>query len=179
MVLFALPVLVATGLHTFTPDWRPWGTSNRGTLILPPRDVAIDRLVPIDGQNLAALKGKWTLAVLGSGCDDHCLQWLHLIKQVRLSLGRESKRVARLHVANGAAPLPSVAMLIADNQGLRFASASPDWFQTFSVDGNEPISAGHLYIIDPHGYLMMEYSKTEAADIRKDLKRLLKASKGG
>ncbi len=179
MVLFALPLLVATGLYTFAPDWRPWGTSNRGTLILPPRDVAIDRLVPIDGQSLDALKGKWTLVVLGSGCDDHCQHLLHLIKQVRLSLGREAKRVARLHVANSAGPRPLVPALIAVNPGLRFASASPDWLQQFSLDGTQPISAGHVYIIDPRGYLMMEYSQTEPADIRKDLKRLLKASKGG
>ena len=117
--------------------------------------------------------------MLGSGCDDHCQQLLHLIQQVRLSLGRESNRVARLHVANSAAPSPSVPALIADNPGLRFASASPDWFQPFSLGGSQPLDAGHVYIIDPRGYLMLEYSKIEAADIRKDLKRLLKASKGG
>ena len=179
MVLFALPILVATGLHTFAPEWRPWGTSNRGTLILPPRDVAFDRLVTLDGQNLEPLKGKWIIVVLGSSCDDRCQQLLHLIKQVRLSLGRESKRVARLHVANNAAPLPSVPALIEVNPGLRFASASPEWFQPFSLGGSEPLNAGHVYIIDPRGYLMMEYSRTEAADIQKDLKQLLKASKGG
>ena len=72
-----------------------------------------------------------------------------------------------------------VAALIEDNLGLRFASASPDWFQPFSLGGSQPINAGHVYIIDPRGFLMMEYSRTEAADIRKDLKQLLKASKGG
>ena len=180
MVLFALPILVASALYTFAPQWRPWGTSNRGTLILPPRDVAFDRLEVADGQSLATLEGKWTLVVLSIGCDNQCRQLLHVIKQVQVSLGREANRVARLHVASGAGTLPAIPALVGDNPGQRFASAAPEWFKQFSVEGNDPVSAGHVYIVDPRGHLMMEYSRDqEGSDIRKDLKRLLKASKGG
>ena len=180
MVLFALPVVLAFGLHSFAPDWRPWETSNRGTLITPSRDVTLSQLNATDGQSLDSLNGKWILVVIGTGCDDHCVALLHLVKQVQISLGREATRVVRLYVGNREQTLPSVVALTEDNPGLRFASAAPGWFQQFSVDGNQPIDAGHVYIVDPRGYLMMEYSRQlEASDIRKDLKRLLKASKGG
>ena len=179
MVLFALPILVATGLYHLAPEWRSWGTSNRGSLIVPLRDVGISRLKANDGQSLALLNGKWTIVVIGNGCDDYCRKLLHLTKQIQISLGREANRVARLYVANNAATLPSARDLLADNPSLRFASAPHEWFEQFSVGNNDPVSAGHVYIIDPHGYLMMEYSREkEGNDIRKDLLRLLKASKG-
>lgn len=180
LILFALPVLLAFALHTFAPDWRPWGTSNRGSFVTPPRAVNLAELQSLDGQRLDGLKGQWILVVTGNGCSDKCKELLHLTKQVHISLGREAHRVARLYIGNHDAPIAPVIALTGNNPGLRFASASPLWLDQFSIDDNQTRSAELVYIIDPGGYLMMKYSREHVgADIRKDLKRLLKASRGG
>jgi len=180
MILFALPVLVALGLHSFVPDWRPWGTSNNGTFVTPPREVSFTTLEASDGLSLDALRGKWILLVVGTDCSERCRALLHMTKQVQIALGREANRVARLYISNRDAALPSAISLVRENPGLRVATASSQWFKQMSLDRDWVMRADRVYIIDPRGYLMMEYPKDiDGGGIRTDLKRLLKASRGG
>ena len=179
--LFAFPLVLATGLFVFAPDWRPWGTSNQGTLIIPPRSVILTGLEAIDGGRIGPefLQGEWTLVVLSEACTDECQAQLYKIRQVRLGLGKDAPRVQRLYVSKAMGEPRSVPRFLEYHPGLRIAEADVSWFEQFSLNGSNPIADGRIYIIDPRGFLMMEYARErEGAAIRKDLKRLLKASQG-
>jgi hypothetical protein len=164
--LFFIPLAAAIGLY-FTSGWRP-AVGAQGELIDPPRPLP-------EG----ALRERWSLVYLaGSDCDEHAPAVLEELARLRLALDKDAARVRRvlLHAGEcaavntppGKSDLLVLAATGADGAALR-ALFPP------AVDGSHGI-----YIVDPHGNLLMSYPATGSArGLLKDLERLLRLSSIG
>lgn len=158
--------------------WQPQGGMNYGELI--PAHALIDPpLRRLDQRTfrLSALRGKWVLLQLDrADCDSACRSKLYDMRQVRLAQGREMDRVERVWLILDEAPLETLLMREYDGTRMLRAGGSP-------IIGEFPPPGGvrdHIYLIDPHGNLMLRFPKN--ADPRrmyKDLSRLLRASRIG
>lgn len=178
-LLFFVPIAGAWLLNIYAPDWRPFGTVNRGILVEPVRAVLAAGLAHADGTPLEAdyLSGRWTVVHLGDGaCDGACVAALARTRQVRKALGEDVHRVQRLLVGTDAAHAGGSER----HDDLTFAVADSAWLASFSFPdaGGEPLPG--VYLIDPQGYLMMRYPPdVEVRGLLADLERLLKISKIG
>jgi hypothetical protein len=115
-------------------------------------------LPPIPAQNLPAFEkaflGKWQLIYLKpQPCDLHCQNTRAPLSQIHRALGKEKNRVEYRSIAFE-----------------HFSSPK----QTFSLQ------AGDCVLVDPAGWLVMQYSpETDPRNIVKDLRRLLSLSHAG
>jgi cytochrome oxidase Cu insertion factor (SCO1/SenC/PrrC family) len=180
LVIFAAPPALSWLIFRFTEIGR--GGTGHGQLIEPPRALPDVQLADAAGGS-ATLHGSWTLLYLApDGCPATCREALYRMRQVRLALGRDMERMQRVLVfPAGAAPLSELA---AEWPGQRFVSGVDAAFAaggTFSLGpGDDPITAGRLYVVDPRGFLMMSYAPDAGPDgIIADLKRLLRYSRSG
>ncbi|MFK8018103.1 MAG: SCO family protein [Gammaproteobacteria bacterium] len=171
VALFLGPVIAALALYFGGIDLRPKGSVNHGELISPVVQL------PAVGDD-EAFRGAWTLGVVaGPSCDESCEQALVMMRQIRLSLGREMERIERvLLIAQEPAQLDRVeqahpGLLILDARTREFGALAAQF------PGDPSVS---IYLIDPLGNLMMRFDRaTEPKAIRTDLKRLLRLSSIG
>ena len=173
--LFVVPLVTAILLY-HSVEWRPV-VNSRGTLIDPPRTLAVAGLTLTDGVAAPAdaFQGLWSVIrpVTGDcGASERAL--LEELARVRLALDKDADRVQRIVVHDGGCVQGT---LQDDKSDLRVFSADADFLAQFppSVDG-----AAGIYIADPHGNLMMSYPATGSArGLLKDLERLLRLSSIG
>ena len=160
---------------------RPDGRTNYGTLMEPLREVVVT------GQALAGtplaltdLRGKWLLVTgAGARCDEACEHRLYLLRQLRLTTGKERDRVERLWVVGPDTQVPPA--LLAEHDGLVVIRAAEG---AMGAGGFAPASTGpaedHIWIIDPLGNLVFRYPvDPDPSKMKKDLLKLLKASRIG
>jgi cytochrome oxidase Cu insertion factor (SCO1/SenC/PrrC family) len=188
-LLFLMPVLVAYLMHMRVEHgWRPSSTTNKGTLIQPPRPLTLPPdLVSPTGKPVSPdfLGGKWTLVYIDdAACGDVCRSKLYQMRQVRLAQGENLRRVQRLFLVTGASDTGGLTKILADYPDMAAALLSPGQAAAiapvFNVAGNLTQSAGNIYLIDPLGNLMMYYRPdTDPRGIIQDLLRLLKYSHTG
>ncbi|MBU1396573.1 MAG: hypothetical protein KKE84_10620 [Gammaproteobacteria bacterium] len=173
--VFVVPV-VAAYLAFF--GWRPAGHTNYGDLlkVTPLQQTAgtTHDGTPLD---LALLQGKWLMVHVGpASCDADCVRQLYLMRQIRITQGKEQSRIERLWVltdAGAAAPA-----LLQDYPGLHvWRPADAAFIEQFPAKDSR---AGHIYLVDPLGNLMLRFpADPEPKRMMKDLKLLLKASQIG
>lgn len=175
--LFFVPLAAAAWLY-FSSGWRPEIGVQHGELIDPPRPLPAIALSLPDGGTAAAdiLRGRWFLVYVATGaCEEQCLAVLADLRQLRLALGKDAPRVQRVLLHAGACcetiaqPVgPDLLVLGATGaEGAALLGLFPP-----ATDGGPGI-----YIVDPHGNLMMSYPATDAArSLLKDLERLLRLS---
>lgn len=178
--IFFVPLAAATWLY-FSEGWRPSVGAQHGELIDPPRPLPALALRQPDRSLAAAdlLRGQWFLVhVVAGHCNDRCLAVLADLRQLRLALGEDAARVRRVLLHDGAccdaafpALEPDLLVLAAEGPGgAAFLAHFPA-----AADG-----APGIYIVDPHGNLMMSYPATGAfRGLLKDLERLLRLSSIG
>ena len=165
--LFFVPLAAAIWLY-FSSGWRPGGGAEHGELILPAR--------PLPDSPFDTLKGAWLLVfVEDEACAPRCRAALADMRQARLALDKDAARVKRVLLHAGAccetgfgAGEPDLMVLTAAGpEGGALRALFPP-----AADG------GHgIYIVDPHGNLMMSYPASGAATgLLKDLERLLRLS---
>lgn len=182
VAVFFAPLAIAFALYYGLDGWRPAGSTNRGELIQPPRQIPEVALTSIDGATLPenTLRGKWTLVYIGEGdCDDTCRAQLTLIRQSRLALNDDMDRVQRLFLVTE--PCCAVDYLSSEHPGLivaRLDDSAADVLRAFEAAVSEPLaSAGRIYIVDPLGNLMMTYKPDAPSKaLLEDMKKLLKYS---
>ena len=183
VAIFFAPLAIAFLLYYGGDGWRPAGNTNHGELIQPPRPIPELSLTTPDGSELPAdiLRGKWTLAYLGSGeCDARCREALTLIRQTRIALNDDMPRVQRLFLVADACC--DQTYLQAEHAGLLIAllddANGQQIKRLFQDTTSAPVAqAGRIYIVDPLGNLMMSYPPTsEPKGLLEDLKKLLKFS---
>ncbi len=167
---FALPLVVAWVLN-FTGDFIPASTTNNGTLVQPVRPVTAVDLFDVQGAAVNAdyFIGKWTMVYRHTGaCDDACQKTLYTLRQVRLTLGKNIDRIQRLLLVEGATMPAWTAEAAERYPGMDVARAmNGAAAAAFGV-------AGRIYLVDPLGNLMMEYTlDAEPRGMTKDLERLL------
>ncbi|MES2128608.1 MAG: cytochrome C oxidase subunit I [Pseudomonadota bacterium] len=158
---------------------KPSGRTNYGT-ILDPRQHPMPALgsTSLDGKpvGLDAYKGKWIMLVSGPGaCPDACRKELFAMRQLRLMQGKEMERIERVWLVTDATPLDT--MLMREYDGMRMlrvdAALLNKWLPVEAGD----TAAGHMYLIDPLGNLMMRFPKeADPNKVKKDIAKLLKAS---
>jgi len=190
-LLFLMPVLVAYLMHMRVEHgWRPSSTTNKGTLIQPPRKLTLPTgLVSPTGKPLSPdfLGGKWTLVYIDdAACGDACRNKLNQMHEVRLAQGENLRRVQRLFLVmdmdmSGTGGLTKI---LADYPDMATALLSPGQAAAiapvFSVAGTPMQGAGNVYLVDPLGNLMMYYRPdADPRGIIQDLQRLLKYSHTG
>ena len=172
--LFALPI-VASLLAYELLEGRP--TANYGELLLPPRTITGQ---PFEGAGggafrFADLAGKWVLVASDSGaCPAECAAKLTTMRQVRLALGRDAGRVARVFVVDDLRrPAPGA---LREYEGTVVALTPAG----MSLPPGAANDRAHIYLADPRGNVMMRWpAGADGKRMLGDLKRLLKASQIG
>jgi hypothetical protein len=135
----------------------------------------------VDGQlaSLPALKGQWLLvSVAGGACDAPCANHLYLQRQLREGLGKEKDRLDWVWLVSDGAPVAQALQpALKEATVLRMDSAD---LQRWLQPQTGHLLQDHLYLVDPLGNWMMRFPPNldahNAAKVRRDLERLLRAS---
>lgn len=176
-LVFLLPVMIATLMHSEWFDWQPAGMRNHGELVqpvLPIQDfevsLADDDAVVLDR---AALLDRWMLVYYHpASCAEVCLENLYWLRQIRRAQDRHQPDVGLVFAAREPASADTrdhILGLAGDFLILAGPEAETFWTQ-LPGDG---VNAA-FFILDPVGNIIMRYP--EDADhngIRRDLRRLL------
>lgn len=171
--LFTLPIVASLVTYHFFP---PEPTGNYGEL-LRPAPVTAQPFVAEDGAEFrfSALAGKWILVVSDSGdCPQACADKLATLRQVRLALGRNADRLARVFVVDDTrAPDPKALEPFPGTRVVRTPLG-------MALPAGAVNDRAHIYVIDPRGHVMLRFpARPEMRRMLKDLERLLKASQIG
>lgn len=178
LAVCAAPVIASYLMYyVFKPD----GRTNYGQLIDPQRPVA--SLVVTEGGSAGAgglerFRGKWILLTTADhACDAACAQRLYVMRQVRLTTGRDRERIERvLLITDGTTP-PSG--LLAEHEGLHLMRAEASALAP-ALPPAEATDGPPTYVIDPLGNLMMRFpAQADANRMKKDIAKLLRASRIG
>jgi hypothetical protein len=178
-VFFTVPLLVVIAMIKF--DWRPSGKSY-GELINPPISITSNTHWVSDRQQAmpAFWQDKWNMVLIARECDARCMQRLHDLRQIYVSLYKDMVRVQRVLITQQSDTqqirerYPD--LLIINGESEQVATLG----RMLSGGGQNTLDANRVYFIDPLGNIMMQYApEQEAKWIRKDIMKLLKASWAG
>lgn len=174
--LFFVPVATAALLY-YLSAWRP-PVGAHGELVSPPRPIAVAGLMLRDGRPAPpdVFLDKWSLVHdAGSACGEHTRALLDELARVRLALGKDMDRVRRVLLHQGSCD--SVEFLSRDADLVVLAAVGPSG-KAFLAQFPPALESGDgIYIVDPHGNLMMSYPAAGSArGLLKDLERLLRLS---
>ena len=150
-LIFFVPIVGAWLMNVFIPDWRPFGTTNFGTLVQPVRSLDAKRLRTADGQPVdpGLLSGQWTVVHLpGAECGQPCVDTLARSRQVQLALGDDMNRVRLLLILPEASTPPATGL----PEGVTTVVAGTDWLETF--DGETLDVARSVCAPPPAGFFL-------------------------
>lgn len=187
-IVFFAPMIVAYIVINNMRGTEGFATKNHGDLVSPARPLK-DIMLLDEGNNsfsLSSLHGKWVVVYLGtSTCSEKCKTNLYNMRQARLGQKGEHARIERVYISLEGKVQDLSEALKKDHLGMHFISAgstsASDLLQEFATSLDE-VKANKfgLYIIDPHGNLIMRYPDGYTAKgLAKDLELLLKASQIG
>jgi hypothetical protein len=177
--LFVVPLATAIVLY-FSTGWRPV-VNVQGTLIDPPRPLVLEGVAMTDGRPApdGVLAAHWSVIHPAEGeCGERTRALLEELSRVRQALDKDADRVQRVLVHDGGCDAAELASAESDllvlaapgARGVAFRAQFPP-----AVDGRYGI-----YIVDPHGNLMMSYPASGSArGLLRDLERLLRLSSIG
>lgn len=184
--LFTLPVIVAYALYF--SGWRPAATGNHGELVQPVHPIADAALTRLDGGSMRfrELHGKWTLLTFSTAeCLKPCERNLHNMRQVIAAQGDKAGRVQSVLVVTDLKALDLLRYAVKDYPGMRVIVGPPEAVaglaRQFTLPAGGPLdNLNRIYVVDPLGNFMMSYpADADPNGIRKDLARLLRASRIG
>lgn len=161
------------------------GKTNFGTLVYPAQAFNLAWLN-------TPLQGKWTLLIArpAGECqikDEKCIEALFLMRQTKVAMGRESKRVQLLWVNTDGKPVDPELTRIYDEQtaGLKIVALPTDPQLQADFEGwlNKEGAGQQIQLIDPSPAKMMYFQVTNSpkdfAGMKKDLEKLLKLNHKG
>lgn len=176
LTFFVVPIIAVVLMFKY--DFKPAGQS-RGELIVPPRLIeATASLKNSDGQDSSHFWAeKWTMVYVADVCEANCMAKLKDMRQIHVSMYKDIPRTQRVLITN----MQDVAAIKKDFPDLNIINQSATdvsaLSQQFNVQAEVATKSNRLYFVDPLGHIMMSYpAYTAAADIRKDLARLLRYS---
>ena len=168
LLLTVGPMVLATGMYKLK-FWLPESRSYHGELLG-------------NGQSRAALgvtadEQRWQLLVTApQACAADCQQLVYLARQLQIGLGRDASRAS--HALAAAQPVDAAyaaTLQLEYPQLQRYTLDLPTYTQ--GAEGN---GAAQLWIIDPHGNLVLRYGPgVNGKDVLNDLRHLLKLSNIG
>lgn len=172
--VFVVPLLLAFSSYYWSWPFSP-APDSRGELLTPIKPLPEFAGVGRAGERftLDDLRGRWWLLVAGDGdCKLHCAADLFKARQVRRALGRERTRVRTAYVSGAHKAGERLNAVLGRHADMRLVLAAGDLAARMPRHG--------VYIVDPNGNLVLYYAHGAAAgDIKRDLHRLLKASRIG
>ena len=176
LIFFVVPIIAVVLMFKY--DFKPTGTS-RGELMVPPRFLeTTTTLKNSDGQDSSRFwSEKWTMVFVADVCEANCMAKLRDMRQIHVSMYKDIPRTQRVLVTT----MQDVTAIKKDFPDLNIinqtAADISALSQQFSVANEVAMQSNRLYFVDPLGHIMMSYpANTAAADIRKDLARLLRYS---
>jgi len=175
-------------LFVVAQDTGVWGTVNKGEFVKPTRSVTdfdwrtiesapfsaefpdafSDARDPSSAQSVRSSVKRtwWLLAVANRGCDNACDSALAHMRSLQILLTKDATRVRR-------------ALVLPDTTNPSLGELYPKLVQLSNDSTSGGLDSG-IYIVDPTGVFVLRYPlEDSAADIKKDLKRLLKYSQLG
>jgi len=162
------PMILATGMYKLR-FWVPEGRSYHGELIGNGQSRA-DLGVKADEE-------RWQMLVTApKDCAVDCQQLVYLARQIQIGLGRDAGRAS--HALAAAQPLTAdyEAKLTREYPQLQRYPLDAAAFSKATGDKATP----QLWIIDPHGNLVLRYDPSvKGKDLLNDLRHLLKLSNIG
>ena len=168
------PIVGSLVLYYF---WQPQSFTNYGELItaVPLADVMI---AARDGKALRIdeLRGNWIFLMVDSGhCDDYCQSKLYVMRQIRLTQGKDQERIERVWVIpDGVRPPIGID---AEYQGTRTILPETGDFLARLPATDSP--RDHIYVIDPFGNLIMRFPRNvDPQRMKQDVAKLMKNSSG-
>lgn len=167
------PMILATGMYKLQ-FWVPEGRSYHGELIGNGQTRA--------DLGVQAQEDRWQILVTApKDCSVDCQQLVYLARQIQIGLGRDAGRAS--HALAAAQPLSSEydAKLTREYPQLQRYSLDLATFSAFNkTAGTGDKAVPQLWIIDPHGNLVLRYDPTvKGKDLLNDLRHLLKLSNIG
>ena len=171
---FLAPIAASIAAYVFL---HPEPTANYGELLLPPTPVTRHSFVRADGTpfRFGELAERWVLVASGPGrCEDACESKMLLTRQVRIALGRDASRVARVFVVDDGLPPTGPALEPAADLAVVQRPAGVVLAPGAANDRD------HIYLADPRGNVMMRWpAQADFRRMLKDLQTVLKASQIG
>lgn len=180
VVFFVVPIIVVTLMYKL--DWKPSGSS-LGELINPPHLLNTPQDIrDSDGILLPEQfwQQKWSVVYVTGECQKKCLDKLHGLRQLHVSLYKDIQRAQRVLITTS----QDVASIKQDYPDLivinKSESAVLRLVKEFQIGAEDPMESNRVYLVDSLGYLMMSYPENlSLADVRKDVTRLLRYSWAG
>ncbi|MGB2833044.1 MAG: hypothetical protein WBC07_08810 [Methylotenera sp.] len=180
LVFFVVPIVVVIMMYKL--NWKPHGES-LGELVSPARLLdSSSELKNSEGLTLPATfwKEKWSVVYVTGDCQNACLDKLHEMRQLHVSLYKDITRTQRVLVTT----MQDVASIKRDYPDMVVINQPVEnvtkFSQQFQVKNEDVMTSNRLYLVDPLGHLMMSYPQTTPlADVRKDVSRLLRFSWAG
>ena len=153
----------------------PAGHTNYGELMntAPLPDASL-RLADGSVFGMRQLRGKWVLLTTDSAqCGEACRRKLFMLRQLRLSQGKDMERIERVFLITDEA---AVAGGVADDfRGTWLVRAAASELLK-ALPAQRP-QADYIYVIDPLGNIVLRYTRdADPGRLIKDLTRLLKTS---
>lgn len=167
--IFAAPLVVAYAL--FASGWRPQASRNHGFLYAPAQDFRQVRARTANGDPIVweNRERRWHLLLVAPpACDARCADMLDTVRRVWVGLGRHAGDVDLLFVG---LPDARASALLARESPFDAVTLQQSPLPAASAAGN----GLPVYLIDPHGYLVMRFDEGfEPGGLRRDLQRLLR-----
>lgn len=169
------PFVASLLLYLF---WTPRSFTNYGEL-LPVTPLSEAVISTRDGKpfRIDELRGKWAFVMVDQGgCDEYCRSKLYLMRQIRLTQGKDRERLERLWLITDEV-VPEAA-LAAEYEGTHLIRTGPG--EEFVNRLPASVSPrDHVYLIDSLGNLMMRFPRdADPQRVKKDVSKLLKISGG-
>lgn len=180
LIFFVVPLLVVFLMYKY--NWMPSGTSV-GELVKPARLMRdVSQLKSDTGASIPNTfwKERWSIVYVTADCQKTCLDKLHDMRQLHVSLYKDMPRAQRVLITtmqDTTAIKRDYPELIVINQPSNQISTL---MAAFEVNDESVASSNRLYLVDPLGHLMMSYQpELPLAAVRKDVTRLLRFSWAG
>ncbi|MFJ3447202.1 hypothetical protein ACIPM0_03070 [Pseudomonas sichuanensis] len=169
LILFVVlgPMILATSMYKLQ-FWVPEGRNFHGVMIGNGQSRAD---IGIDAQDQ-----RWQLLVSApQACAEDCRQLVYLARQIQVGLGRDASRASHALAAAQALDADYQAVLGREYPQLqRYPLDSQRYQQQVGEPGPQ------LWIVDPHGNLVLRYdAKVNGKKVLDDLRHLLKLSNIG
>ena len=162
------PMMLATGMYKLQ-FWVPEGRSYHGQMI--------GNGVSLADLGVQAEEGRWQLLVSApKDCAVDCQQLVYLARQINIGLGRDASRAS--HGVASVEPLSGAYLAKTESEYPQLQRYPLDATRYGAVAPNR--SEAQLWIVDPHGNLVLRYdAKAKGKDVLNDLRHLLKLSNIG
>lgn len=171
---FGVPLMLATWMYK-SDRWLPDSGTNYGAILQPIINLA--DLLP-SSPVVPLTEHQWLMLYMNSGpCEKDCLEALYRLRQSRLMLANEMKRVSRVFLHGESAP--DKVVLEEQHAGL-ISITDKDLEDLLSEKQPVEQTPGGIFLIDPLGNLVMYFAPDlPPGEMVEDIKHLLELSRIG